>query len=284
MVDRSDLTAIRARYEQERRGSPPHHPRLKVKVLLYGYCMGVTSFRRLAQHLQEDNCFRVLAAQPDARLPHALPLLQAESAPALGDLFVQVLELWSTDRAGAVGACGPRQHQSEGQRLQASCDKLRGACSRNAPSCGMRRMCSCGRSRRWMPRKTVNAAVLGAGDEWPAELAFRGDRDTPAGGPPNKAQRNFTDPESRFMPNAGGKDIGLAYNCLAFVDSAQQVIVADRAAAQSGDKQQALPKIRETTQMCPGRSPRMRAATTPRCRRPTCLFPRERMRWKLRTR
>ena len=122
------------------------------------------------------------------------------------------------------------------------------------------------------------------GDEWPAELAFRGDRDTPAGGPPNKAQRNFTDPESRFMPNAGGKDIGLAYNCLAFVDSAQQVIVADRAAAQSGDKQQALPKIRETTQMCPGRSPRMRAATTPRCRRPTCLFPRERMRWKLRTR
>ena len=53
------------------------------------------------------------------------------------------------------------------------------------------------------------------GDEWPAELAFRGERDTPPGGPPDKAQRNFTDPESRFMPNAGGKDIGLAYNCQA---------------------------------------------------------------------
>ena len=41
LVDQLDLSAIRGRYEQERRGGPPYHPRLMVKVLLYGYCLGV---------------------------------------------------------------------------------------------------------------------------------------------------------------------------------------------------------------------------------------------------
>ena len=33
-----------------------------VKVLLYGYCTGVASSRRIAQRLHEDIAFRVLAA------------------------------------------------------------------------------------------------------------------------------------------------------------------------------------------------------------------------------
>ena len=61
--------------------------------------MGVTSFRRLAQHLQEDNCFRVLAANqtPDF---HTLSHSCRQNLPALGDLFVQVLEL--CQRTGLV--------------------------------------------------------------------------------------------------------------------------------------------------------------------------------------
>ena len=40
-----------------------------VKVLLYGYCVGVGSSRRIAQRLHEDIAFRVLAANntPDFR-------------------------------------------------------------------------------------------------------------------------------------------------------------------------------------------------------------------------
>ena len=69
MVDQLDLLAITARYEEERRGGPPYHPRMMVKVLLYGYCTGVASSRRIARRLHEDIAFRVLAANntPDFR-------------------------------------------------------------------------------------------------------------------------------------------------------------------------------------------------------------------------
>ena len=62
VVDQLDLSAITVRYEEERRGGPPYHPRMMVKVLLYGYCTGVASSRRIAQRLHEDIGFRVLAA------------------------------------------------------------------------------------------------------------------------------------------------------------------------------------------------------------------------------
>ena len=35
------MSEVTARYERERRGGPPYHPRMMVKVLLYGYCVGV---------------------------------------------------------------------------------------------------------------------------------------------------------------------------------------------------------------------------------------------------
>ena len=69
VVDQLDLSAITARYQGEERGGPPYHPRMMVKVLLYGYCTGVSSSRRIAQRLHEDIAFRVLAANntPDFR-------------------------------------------------------------------------------------------------------------------------------------------------------------------------------------------------------------------------
>ena len=66
----SSWTCRRSRlYERESRGGPPYHPRMMVKVLLYGYCVGVASSRRIAQRLVEDIAFRVLAANntPDFR-------------------------------------------------------------------------------------------------------------------------------------------------------------------------------------------------------------------------
>ena len=67
VVDQLDMSEITARYERERRGGPPYHPRMMVKALLYGYCVGVASSRRIAQRLHEDIAFRVLAAKPDFR-------------------------------------------------------------------------------------------------------------------------------------------------------------------------------------------------------------------------
>ena len=69
VVDQLDMSKVSARYERERRGGPPYHPRMMVKVLLYGYCVGVASSRRIARRLHEDIAFRVLAANntPDFR-------------------------------------------------------------------------------------------------------------------------------------------------------------------------------------------------------------------------
>ena len=101
VVDQLDLSAITitARYEGERRGGPPYHPRMMVKVLLYGYCTGVASSRRIAQRLHEDIAFRVLAANntPDFR---TVSDLRKDHLEALGDLFLQVLEL--CQQAGLV--------------------------------------------------------------------------------------------------------------------------------------------------------------------------------------
>ena len=63
--------------------------------------------------------------------------------------------------------------------------------------------------------------------------------------PDDKAQRNFTDPESRIMPAPGGRDFLQAYNCQAVVDSGHQVIVAAQATNQSSDKQQAVAMVEE---------------------------------------
>ena len=63
--------------------------------------------------------------------------------------------------------------------------------------------------------------------------------------PDDKAQRNFTDAESRIMPGPGGRDFQQAYNCQAVVDDAHQVIVAARATNQPSDKQQAAPMIEQ---------------------------------------
>ena len=54
-----------------------------------------------------------------------------------------------------------------------------------------------------------------------------------SGVPEDRAQRNFTDAESRIMPVPGGRDFLQAYNCQAEVDSAHQVIVAAHATNQT---------------------------------------------------
>ena len=99
VVDQLDLSSITARYEGERRGGPPYHPRMMVKVLLYGYCIGAASSRRIAQRLHEDIGFRVLAANntPDFR---TISDFRKDYLGALAGLFLQVLAF--CQRAGLV--------------------------------------------------------------------------------------------------------------------------------------------------------------------------------------
>ena len=87
-------------------------------------------------------------------------------------------------------------------------------------------------------------AALEAEAEAQAEQAAEEGKVHP-GVPEDKAQRNFTDSQSRIMPGPGGRNFLQAYNCHAVVDHEHQVIIAARATNQASDKQQAVTMLEE---------------------------------------
>ena len=86
-----DLRAIHAHYQEER-GFPPYDPEMMVKVLVYAYCTGVFSSRKIARALNENIAFRFLARDnyPDHRTINEFRRIHLK---ALEGLFMQVLRL-----------------------------------------------------------------------------------------------------------------------------------------------------------------------------------------------
>ena len=86
-----DLSGVYASYEEER-GFPPYDPRLMVKLLVYGYAVGVTSSRKLERATYEDVAVRMLCAgqHPDFR---SVGRFRARHLAALSGLFVESLRL-----------------------------------------------------------------------------------------------------------------------------------------------------------------------------------------------
>jgi transposase len=64
-----DLSEIIAPYEKEERGYPPYHPVMMTALLLYGYCQGAYSSRRIAQACEERVDFMAVTGmnRPDFR-------------------------------------------------------------------------------------------------------------------------------------------------------------------------------------------------------------------------
>ena len=72
-----------------------------------------------------------------------------------------------------------------------------------------------------------------------------------------KAQRNFTDPDSRIMKDGASKSFEQAYNCQAEVDSESQIIVAANVTQQANDKQQLEPLVEAIKDNTGGTKPEM---------------------------
>jgi transposase len=91
-VNALDISAITQKYEQEKRGFPPYHPRMMTALLLYAYCRGIFSSRKIMQACQERLTFRVIAGDdiPDFRTISDFRKLHLKE---LQQLFVQVLQL-----------------------------------------------------------------------------------------------------------------------------------------------------------------------------------------------
>ncbi len=263
VVDQLDLRAIESVYEMDERGQPPYHPRMMTKILIYGYCVGVFSSRKIQKKLVEDVGFRMLAAgnEPDFRTISDFRKLHLQ---ALQGLFDQVLQI--TLRAGAMKL---GRVVLDGSKVKANASKHR------AMSYGRMREDE-KRLKEEVQKLLQQAENVDAeedarygrdrtGDEWPAELARRETRlqkiqqakraleerareqaqregqSVEQAKPEEKAQYNFTDPESRIMKGADG--FVQAYNAQIAVEPDFQLIVGQRVTPAANDKQQMVPTV-----------------------------------------
>jgi transposase len=265
VVDQLDLSAIHAVYEKEKRGQPPYDPRLMTKLLVYGYCTGVYSSRRMQKRLQEDIPFKVLAAgnEPDFRTISDFRKMHIE---VLQNLFEQVLAM-----ALECGAIKLGRVSLDGTKVKANASKHK------AMSYG--RM----KEKQQQLKEEVKQLLEQAeaadqqedgqygskrGDELPEELQRREtrlvkikeakkvieqrarDKATEEGKsaaeakrakPEDKDQYNFTDPESRILKSADGFVQG--YNAQAAVEPTLLLIVGQSVTEAANDKKQLMPMV-----------------------------------------
>lgn len=289
-VDALDLRAFYARYDGDGRRKQPFEPRMMVKVLIYGYATGTFSSRKLAKKLEEDVAFRVLGA---GNFPahRTLAEFRQRHLKEFEALFVQVVRIaqeLGLVKLGTLAVDGSKvkanasRHKAmsygrmlkEEKRLRREIREL----LREAGATDEREDAAYGADRR--------------GDELPEELRRRearlqkirearrrlerrqreadeaagrspddGDKPgkrgprfrRPFGRPPDKAQENFTDPESRIMK--GSKGYEQCDNAQLAIDGERQVIVAAELTPQAADSQHFQPML-EAVQKNTGRKPR----------------------------
>jgi transposase len=100
VVERLDVASVEAAIAaRDPRGTRPYSPRMMISLLLYGYCVGVFSSRKLARATYEDVACRVLCA---GEHPHFTNINQfrLDHREAFAQLFVQVVRMCK--RAGLV--------------------------------------------------------------------------------------------------------------------------------------------------------------------------------------
>ncbi len=295
IVNQLDLREILSRYDNSKGGQPAYHPRMMVALLLYGYCVGVPSSRKIEQATYHSVPFRVLTA--DHHPDHdTIAQFRKRHLKALSKLFVQVLKL--CQRAGLVKlghvaldgtkvrANASRHKAMSYGRMVKKEKELKEEVTRllkEAQTCDAREDALYGKGKK--------------GDELPPELRFKESRlkkiqeamkaleeearqeaeqkskeqqskenrrgrppKAPSDKPPSKRQRNFTDPESRIMKDSSTTSFEQCYNCQAAVDENAQVIVAAHVTQEPNDKEQLEPMLEEIVENTDGKKPKVLTA------------------------
>jgi transposase len=305
IVDGLDLSAIYAAYHRkDGRGLAAYHPVMMVRLLLYGYCVGVVSSRKIECRTHEDVAFRYLAA--DQHPDHdTIASFRQTHLQNLAGLFMQALRL--CEKAGLVKL----GHVAiDGTKLQANASKHK--------AMSYERMNEKEKLLKAEVEKLLEEAARTdaeedakygkgkRGDELPVELARRDSRlkkiaeakaaleqeareravaekaavearlkerekqeeergkkiggrppqvpDPEQAKPEPKAQRNFTDPDSRIMKDGATKSFVQGFNAQAAVDATAQVIVGCAITQQANDKRQLVPMLQQVEQNL-GRKP-----------------------------
>ena len=271
-----DLAAILAAYD-EARGQPPYHPAMMVALLLYAYMQGIYASRRIAKACEERlDVMAVTGLQrPDFR---TISDFRKRHLAALAGLFVQILRLCRQAglvRLGHVALDGTRlaanasRHKAMSYGRMAQAEAALAAAVEGwlakAAAADAADDAEHGPDRRgdelpdWVKDKqarlerirAAKAALEAEAVDPPPPEAEPGPssgmsdhgrpRRAPDGGPPERAQRNFTDPDSRILKTRDGFIQG--YNGQLAVDHTQQIIVAQRLTTHASDQAGLIPLL-----------------------------------------
>lgn len=278
-VDAMDLRAFYARYEGGGSRNQPFHPAMMVKVLLYAYASGVFSSRKIERRLHEDLAFRMLAAGNFPR-HRTICDFRALHLRELSELFVQVVKLareMGLVKLGTVAIDGTKLKANASRHKAMSYERMKQAeiqlkaqidallaramatdkAEADEPQLDLPaeierrevRLAAIREARERLEQRQ-READLERGRSQDDDRRPRGPDGQPRGGrykrefgvPEDKAQENFTDPDSRIMKRAGG-GFDPAYNAQAAVDDAAHIIVAAELDNVAPDANWLLPMI-----------------------------------------
>ena len=279
-LDALELKAFYARYEGGGSRNQPFHPAMMVKVLVYAYATGVFSSRRIERRLHEDLAFRMLAEGNFPR-HRTICDFRALHLKELSELFVQVVKLareMGLVKLGTVAIDGTkikanaschkamsyeRMKQAEVQ-LKTQIDELLARAKAtdeaeaNEPQLDLpaeierreARLTAIRKARERLEQRQREADLERGRSDDDDDRRPRGPDGKPRGGrykrefgvPEDKAQENFTDPDSRIMKRAGG-GFDPAYNGQIAVDEVAHIIVAAELDNTAPDTNWLLPMI-----------------------------------------
>src|SRR5437899_8049235 len=172
-ASRLDLRRFYAPYEDETRGAPPFDPAMMVCLLLYAYCVGVCSSRKIALACERNLAFVAIVGseRPDFRTISDFRKLHLES---FKEVFVQVLRL-----AAAAGLVKLGNVSTDGTKIQGNASRHR-AMSYGYMTKEVERLRADIETlvTQAQQQDESDDAALGSrrGDELPAELQRREDR------------------------------------------------------------------------------------------------------------
>jgi transposase len=297
-VDALDLSGFHARYAGGGPRNQPFHPGMMVKVLLYAYATGVFSSRKIARKLHEDVAFRVLGAGnfPKHRTLCDFRALHLQELAALFVQVVKLARECGLVKLGTIAVDGTkvkasasrhkamsykRMLESEAQLTQqitGLLDKARttDVAERNEPELDIPAEIA-RREERLEVIRAARERLEGRQRELDAakgrsENDERIPRDKDGkpkgrngnrykrdfGVPEDKAQENFTDPDSRIMKGSGG-GFDQCYNGHTAVDAHAQIIVAAELSNQGPDNDR-LPVLLQAVEDTLGAAPEIALA------------------------
>ena len=253
LVETLDLSAFYRSYEaKDGRGQAAYSPVLMVRLLVYGYCTGVVSSRQIEKRTHEDVAFRYLSA--DTHPDHStFNEFRKRHLEALAGLFLQALGLCRKAGLVKLGHVAVDAVEDEKQRHGVT-DQLPKELARRES-----RLKKIRQARAELEAEARQKAGKAKADA-EARMAQRRKQEERTGkktgggqprvpdpkqaAPDAKAQRNFTDPDSRIMPDGAHKGSFVqAYNAQIAVDDDTQVIVAAEITQDANDKEQLAPMV-----------------------------------------